>query len=212
MQIDVMKCHLDGRMYLRKSVERRFVMRVREQCSLQLERDILLLARRTASPPGAAPHRRLPYLYASESGDALRRRRVTWAPQVVGVWGWVHAQGFVHRDIKPHNFVLTPDAHLLLIDFGSAAPLVGPERRVPKRNCLVPCGTCDYNAPEILQAHEQALVELEMEFSADDRDAAESDDDRRCGAGSREGRREAREDEYGYGSEVDWWSAGVMLY
>lgn len=135
-----------------------------------------------------------------------------WAPQVVGAVGWVHAQGFVHRDIKPHNFVLTPDAHLLLIDFGSAAPLVGPERRVPKRNCLVPCGTCDYIAPEILQAHEQALVDLEMEFSADDRDAAESDDDGRRGAGAREGRREAREDEYGYGFEVDWWSAGAMLY
>ena len=31
------------------------------------------------------------------------------------------------RDIKPHNFVLTPDTHTLLIDFGSAAPLLPPK-------------------------------------------------------------------------------------
>ena len=57
------------------------------------------------------------------------------------------------RDIKPHNFVLTPVANVLLIDFGSAAPLLP---------CLVPCGTCDYISPEILLAHENALLALEM--------------------------------------------------
>ena len=98
-------------------------------------------------------------------------------------------------DIKPHNFVLTSNAHIRLIDFGSAAPLLPPaadgSQAVPSEYCLVPCGTCDYISPEILQAHEEALVALEM------------DDDERW----------AKEHKQpGYGRETDWWSMGAMLY
>ncbi|KAJ6482534.1 kinase-like protein [Mycena sanguinolenta] len=216
--IDVVKCHLDGRMYVRKSVERRFALRVREQCSPQLERDILLRARTTNSV--WAPHLLCAFqtpthlnvvmtyaeggsiwdvLESSPLGGRVAEADMAWwGPQIVSAVHWCHEQGFVHRDIKPHNFVLTPSAHVLLIDFGSAAPLVGPARRVPKRHCLVPCGTCDYIAPEILQAHEQALVELEMEFSMMSKDG---------------GARDEREEEAdGYGFEVDWWSTGAMLY
>jgi len=32
---------------------------------------------------------------------------------------------------------------------------------------LLPCGTCDYISPEILQAHGEALVALEMEDETD---------------------------------------------
>jgi serine/threonine protein kinase len=99
------------------------------------------------------------------------------------------------RDIKLHIFVLTPSAHILLIDFGSAAPLLPPDgdgsRRISKRYCMVPCGTCDYISPEILQAHEEALVALEM---SDDGHATKSDG------------------EHGYGLETDWWSLGAMLF
>ena len=104
-----------------------------------------------------------------------------------------------YSDIKPHNFVLSRDAHVLLIDFGSAAPLLPPapdgSQLLPKRYCLVPCGTCDYISPEILKAHEEALVALEME---DD-----SDEVQRFPAG---------DDANGYGRETDWWSLGAMLY
>ena len=30
--IDVVKCHLDGRVYVRKSIEKRFALRTREVC------------------------------------------------------------------------------------------------------------------------------------------------------------------------------------
>jgi serine/threonine protein kinase len=67
----------------------------------------------------------------------------------------------------------------------------------------VPCGTCDYISPEILLAHERALVRMEME--ADEEESSTSrprmldeDDD--------------ASNEEGYGAETDWWSVGSMLY
>ena len=96
-------------------------------------------------------------------------------------------------DVKPHNFVITRTAHIQLIDFGSAAPLVPGSRLVPPEYCRVPCGTCDYISPEILQAHEAALVAMELSDEEGDR-------------------REEHAGEGGYGAETDWWSAGAMIY
>ena len=96
-------------------------------------------------------------------------------------------------DVKPHNFVINRAAHVQLIDFGSAAPLVPSSRLVPPEYCRVPCGTCDYISPEILQAHESALVAMEM--------SDEETDDGEVNMG-----------EGGYGVETDWWSAGAMVY
>lgn len=59
---------------------------------------------------------------------------------------------------------------------------------------MVPCGTCDYISPEILEAHEAALVALEMTID---------DEDTRLVSPDEEG---------SYGRETDWWSLGAMLY
>jgi serine/threonine protein kinase len=57
----------------------------------------------------------------------------------------------------------------------------------------LPTGTCDYISPEILKAHEEALVALELEDI--DGELRVEDDDTN-----------------GYGRETDWWSLGAMLY
>ncbi|KAJ3507797.1 hypothetical protein NLJ89_g6103 [Agrocybe chaxingu] len=217
VKIDVVTCRLNSRVYVRKSIEKKFALRTRDQCSPQFERDLLLQASKTDSP--WAPHLLCAFQtpthlnivmdYAEggtlwdvlesspHDGRVLESDLKWWAPQVVSAIHWCHSQGFAHRDIKPHNFVLTPDAHVLLIDFGSTAPLLPPRadgtQLLLKKYCLVPCGTCDYISPEILQAHEEALVALEM----DDEDVPGS---------ARPVQTE------GYGVETDWWSLGAMLY
>ncbi|KAF8901457.1 kinase-like domain-containing protein [Gymnopilus junonius] len=211
-------CRLNQGVYIRKSIQKKFAMRTRDQCSPQFERDILLQALKADSPWAphllcafqTPTHLNLVMDYAEggtlwdilesspHDGRILESDLRWWAPQIVSAIHWCHSLGFAHRDIKPHNFVLTPDAHVLLIDFGSAAPLLPPKadgsQLIPKRYCLVPCGTCDYISPEILEAHEEALVALEME---------DEDDIIRFG------KQPANE---GYGVETDWWSLGAMLY
>ncbi|KAG2151562.1 kinase-like protein [Suillus bovinus] len=214
--IDVVTCQLNSRVYVRKSIEKHFAQRAREQCSPQLERDILLCATRERS--AWAPHLFCAFqtsthlnivmdyaeggtlwdvLESSPEGRVPEADLLWWAPQAVCAINWCHSQGFVHRDIKPHNFVLTASNRMLLIDFGSAAPLSPPEpdgsQSVPKQYTLVPCGTCDYISPEVLQAHEDALLALEL-----------SDDNVNPPSISKEAG--------SYGLEVDWWSFGAMLY
>ncbi|KIM59924.1 hypothetical protein SCLCIDRAFT_1217373 [Scleroderma citrinum Foug A] len=215
--IEVVNCTLDGRVYVRKSVDKLFALRTREQCSPQTERDILLLANRQDSL--WAPHLLCAYQTPSQlclvmdyaeggtlwdvlessplDGKISELDVLWWAPQAVCAIHWCHSQGFAHSDIKPQNFVLTSYYRLLLIDFGSAAPLLPAEpdgsRLIPHQHCLVPCGTCDYISPEILQAHEDALVALEL-----------SDESSGTGA--------FPEPRSSCGLETDWWSFGAMLY
>ncbi|KAG9309632.1 kinase-like domain-containing protein [Chiua virens] len=215
--IHLVKCTLDGRVYVRKSIERAFALRSREQCSPQIERDILLLARggNTVWTPHllcsfqTPTHLNFIMDYAEggtlwdvlesspHGGRVLEVDLEWWAPQAVCAIHWCHSQGFAHRDIKPHNFVLTSTFHLRLIDFGSAAPLSPPERdgsqTIPQRHSLVPCGTCDYISPEILQAHEDALLALELSDESIASLISEQPPSI-CGP------------------ETDWWSLGVMLY
>lgn len=62
-----------------------------------------------------------------------------------------HEHGMVHRDIKPHNLMLTAEGVVKVMDFGLA--LLGGDERIPAgltgENVLM--GTADYIAPEQAQ-------------------------------------------------------------
>nr|XP_055063888.1 myotonin-protein kinase isoform X1 [Misgurnus anguillicaudatus] len=62
----------------------------------------------------------------------------------------IHGLGYVHRDIKPDNILLTADGHVRLGDFGSCLRL---DDDGLIRSCLA-VGTPDYLSPEILRAVE----------------------------------------------------------
>merc|ERR1719319_1142693 len=59
----------------------------------------------------------------------------------------LHKLGFVHRDIKPENILIDRTGHLKLADFGNAARL----STAGTVNKVMPVGTPDYIAPEVLQ-------------------------------------------------------------
>ncbi|KAK0217462.1 kinase-like domain-containing protein [Armillaria nabsnona] len=191
--IDVVKCRLDGQVYVRKTIEKKFVLRAREQCSPQLERDILHLA--TTTDLQWVPH----LLCAFQT--PMHLKLVMDYAEGGTLWDVHHKSlvrfiGVTHKvlstEISSLTIVLKPNTHILLVDFGTAAPLLPRMPDGSQQHCLAPCGTCDYISPEILKAHERALVALEME-----------DDDRSSDF--------EHEDDV-YGRETNWWSMGAMLY
>ena len=46
--------------------------------------------------------------------------------EVAGALAYAHARGVIHRDIKPHNLILSKDGRLLITDFGLARVLEQP--------------------------------------------------------------------------------------
>src|SRR4051812_36673871 len=64
--------------------------------------------------------------------------------QVAGALSYAHARGVIHRDVKPHNVLLTDDGHAKLTDFGIARILDEPSLTATGRVL----GTGEYLAPE----------------------------------------------------------------
>jgi len=59
---------------------------------------------------------------------------------------YCHLRGVSHRDLKPHNLLLSHDYELKIADFGFAAPIEGKDG---KGNLETYLGTMNYMAPEI---------------------------------------------------------------
>ena len=67
--------------------------------------------------------------------------------ELLGAVGYMHAQGVIHRDLKPGNVIVTPAGRPLLIDF-SLAKLSEDERSLALTTRGAPIGTPVYMPPE----------------------------------------------------------------
>ncbi|NUT51356.1 MAG: serine/threonine protein kinase, partial [Saccharothrix sp.] len=73
-------------------------------------------------------------------------RAVRIIAQVAGALDAAHADGLVHRDVKPSNILVTPDDFVYLVDFGIARSVLPAGTHLTASGAVI--GTLDYLAPE----------------------------------------------------------------
>ncbi|MBI2571637.1 MAG: protein kinase [Candidatus Schekmanbacteria bacterium] len=73
--------------------------------------------------------------------------------RLCGALAYLHGEGFVHRDLKPDNVLVTPEGAPILIDFGLASPggYAGRERVAARIGAL---GTPHYMSPEQIRGRD----------------------------------------------------------
>jgi serine/threonine protein kinase len=58
--------------------------------------------------------------WIKQHGSISQEVAIDWILQLAAILSFIHANGIIHRDIKPHNIIVRPDGKLALIDFSGA--------------------------------------------------------------------------------------------
>jgi serine/threonine protein kinase len=82
--------------------------------------------------------------YLGQKGTLAPAEAVQITSQICSVLQVAHAQGFIHRDIKPQNIMIAKDGQAKLTDFG----IVRVMEAAGLTNTGIVLGTADYLAPE----------------------------------------------------------------
>ncbi len=81
----------------------------------------------------------------NQEGALPPTRAAEWAVQILDALAYAHAQGIVHRDVKPSNILIDPSGVARIMDFGVAGRI---DANQAKRGYLM--GTPGYMAPEYI--------------------------------------------------------------
>jgi serine/threonine-protein kinase len=86
---------------------------------------------------------------------------LAWAEQLLDALAYCHARDVVHRDVKPQNVIITPDATPVLVDFGLVKLWDTSDPRT--RTAIRTMGTPEYAPPEqysVLAGHTDPRSDL----------------------------------------------------
>ena len=79
-------------------------------------------------------------------GALPEQTALVWAEQLLDALAYCHAQGVIHRDVKPQNVIIRPDRRAVLVDFG-LVKLWDPNDP-HTRTAMRGMGTPEYAPPE----------------------------------------------------------------
>ncbi|KAG1862558.1 kinase-like domain-containing protein [Suillus subalutaceus] len=140
--VSLVKERVTGQLFAMKQLRKSDMLRKGQEGHVRAERDILKSASLVASPGGAEWIVKLHYSFQDRDnlylvlefmggGDLLNLlierdifeedfARFYVAEMILAI-ETCHKHGFIHRDIKPDNFLFDPQGHIRLSDFGLAA-------------------------------------------------------------------------------------------
>jgi tRNA A-37 threonylcarbamoyl transferase component Bud32 len=93
-----------------------------------------------------------------KTGPIPEPRAADLLRQILDGVGYAHQQGIIHRDIKPNNFLITPQMEVKILDFGIAHAMEGHQKKLTKTGARL--GTVLYMSPEQVQG-------LQIDFRSD---------------------------------------------
>ncbi|KAH7888555.1 kinase-like domain-containing protein [Phlebopus sp. FC_14] len=142
--VSLVKERVTGQLFAMKQLRKADMLRKGQEGHVRAERDILKSASLVSSPGGAEWIVKLHYSFQDRDnlylvleymggGDLLNLlierdtfeedfTRFYVAEMVLAIES-CHKHGFIHRDIKPDNFLFDPEGHIRLSDFGLATDL-----------------------------------------------------------------------------------------
>ncbi|KAG1867371.1 kinase-like domain-containing protein [Suillus subluteus] len=228
--VSLVKERVTGQLFAMKQLRKSDMLRKGQEGHVRAERDILKSASLVASPGGAEWIVKLHYSFQDRDnlylvlefmggGDLLNLlierdifeedfARFYVAEMILAI-ETCHKHGFIHRDIKPDNFLFDPQGHIRLSDFGLAAEQ--PEYTEHKT---------DSEAADYEQQRRQLLHKHGIDL----------EDSNGIGDGTRTKRMDRKDVEllmgdgngqsvspevirgHGYSFSCDWWSLGVIMF
>ena len=91
---------------------------------------------------------------AREPGGVPLPDLLRMADELLDVLAAAHAQGIIHRDIKPDNLFVLQDGRLKVLDFGIARVRRDTQSKKPKTRLGATLGTAPYMPPEQIKGQE----------------------------------------------------------